>query len=137
MPATSILKATNMSINWLQNDDHQSINKILKVELRKLDGDKEKWKSLAHWFTGTICNLEGSTDSIKLAYLYDTVTADTRETIAGFEDTNDNYLAAWNLLDLTYNNKWLITFRNFNLLMKITTKQDNSADFLRQLVSEV
>lgn len=118
------------------NNVDYSLTKIPRVELRKFDGSIDQWRAFSDWFIGTIHNREGITDSMKLSYLHDSLIDEAAKTIAGFENTNENYQEAWNLLKLTYNNERVIIFNHFELFMAIPNMRNNSADAIRQLINE-
>ena len=77
--------------------------KIPKIVLRKFSGDPLDWKSFKETFEaavhGSVSNISSISNIEKFTYLKTYLDKSTLQAIEGFPLTNENYTAAWQLLD--------------------------------------
>ena len=103
--------------------------KLPKIVLRKFSGDPLDWKSFKETFEAAV---HGS-DREKFTYLKTYLDKSALQAIEGFPLTNENYTAAWQLLDERYGNEQLIISCHMNNLIKLDSIIQLSVKEMRKL----
>ena len=99
--------------------------KLPRIVLRKSSGDPLDWKSFKETFEAAVHSSDSISNIEKFTYLKTYLDKSTLQAIEGFPLANENYTAAWQLLDERYGNEQLIISCHMNNLIKLDpiTKQ--------------
>ena len=93
--------------------------KLPKIVLRKFGGDPLDWKSFKETFEAAVHSSDSISNIEKFTYLKAYLDKSTLQAIEGFPLANENYAAAWQLLDERYGNEQLIISCHMNNLKKL------------------
>ena len=93
--------------------------------LRKFSGDPLDWKSFKETFEEAVHISDSISNIEKFTYLKTYLDKLALQAVEGFPLTNENYTAAWQLLDERHGNEQLIISCHMNNLIKLDpiTKQ--------------
>ena len=87
--------------------------------LRKFSGDPLDWKSFKETFEVAVHSSDSISNIEKFTYLKTYLDKSALQATEGFPLTNENYAAAWQLLDKRYGNEQLIVSCHMNNLIKL------------------
>lgn len=121
----SILSATPVGIH------------LPKIDLPKFDGRLEKWTNFKDAFQTMIHTHTGLSEIQKLHYLRLSLSGKAQEAIESFTISEDNYKAAWDQLNETYDNTRALVLRHADLLSATPKMPDDSAESSRDLVNHM
>ena len=93
--------------------------KLPKIVLRKFSGDPLGWKSFKETFEAAVHGSDSISNIEKFNYLKTYLDKSALPAIEGFPLTNENYTAAWQLLNERYGNEQLIISCHMNNLIKL------------------
>ena len=109
--------------------------KLPKIVLRKFSGDPLDWKSFQETFEAAVHNNDNISNIEKFTYLRTYLDNSALQATERFPLTNENYTAAWQLLDERYGNEQLIIYCHMNNLIKLdpnySTKLKRNAKIVR------
>ena len=88
--------------------------KLLKIVLRKFSGDRLDWISFKETFEAAVHSSDSISNIEKFTYLKTYLDKSSLQAIEGFPLMNENYAAAWQLLDKRYGNEQLIISYHMN-----------------------
>ena len=93
--------------------------KLPKIVLRKFSGGPLDWKSFKETFEAAVHNNDNISNIEESIYLRTYLDNSALQAIERFPLTNENYTAAWQLLDERYGNEQLIISCHMNNLKKL------------------
>ena len=111
--------------------------KLPKIVLRKLSGDPLDWKSFKETFEAAVHSSKSISNIEKFTYLKMYLDKSALQAIEGFPLTNENYTAAWHLLDERYGNEQLIISCHMNNLIKLNPIIQPSVKEMRKLYDTI
>ena len=88
--------------------------KLPRIVLRKSSGDPLDWKSFKETFEAAVHSSDSISNIEKFTYLKTYLDKSSLQAIEGFPLMNENYAAAWQLLDERYGNEQLIISYHMN-----------------------
>ena len=101
--------------------------------LRKFSGDPLDWKSSKETFEAAVHNNDNISNIEKFTYLRTYLDNSALQATERFPLTNENYTAAWQLLDERYGNEQLIIYYHMNNLIKLDPIIQPSGKEMRKL----
>ena len=105
--------------------------KLPKIVLRKIIGDPLDWKSFKETFEAAVHGSDSINNIEKFTYMKTYLDKSAWQVIERFPLTNENYAAAWQLLDERYGNEQLIC--HMNNLIKLDAIIQPSVKEMRKL----
>lgn len=116
---------------------HDYYSSLPKMEVKKFDGKLENWRQWRDWFIPTIHKRETLTNAQRLDLMKRRTSGEAANTISAFTPTDENYAAAWELLESTYDIEHILILRHYDLLMETPVMKKNSAEELKKLTNHV
>ncbi|XP_063994326.1 uncharacterized protein LOC135171778 [Diachasmimorpha longicaudata] len=117
--------------------NHDYYLSLPKMEVKRFDGKLENWRPWRDWFIPTIHNRDTLTDAQRLDFMKRTTSGEAANTISAFAITDENYKAAWKLLESTYDIEHVLVLHHYDRLMQTPVMKKNSAEEIRKLVNHV
>lgn len=108
-----------------------------KIDLPKFDGRLEKWVAFKDSFSTMIHSHPGLTDIQKLHYLRLSLSGKAESAMESFTISEDNYRAAWDQLNETYDNTRALVLRHSTLLRDTPAMIDDSAESIRDMINHM
>ena len=108
-----------------------------KLEISKYNGDPTKWQSFFDSFQATVGKSTNLIGAEKFNYLRCFLEGDALREIAGFSLTNDNYKEGLELLKNRYGNTQQIIAAQMNVLVKMSSVDNEDLSGLRKLFDDV
>lgn len=107
--------------------------KISALQIEPFDGTTAKWESFRETFEQVIHLRQSMPPVQKLQHLKSCLRGDAAEIVSNFSLTNENYSAAWNLLNKRFDNPYELTRSHLNTLHSLNLCKENAADLLKLL----
>lgn len=126
----------------INNPENANLNanapaiKLPQLHVSPFDGSFEKWEAFRETFTHAVHNRNDLPNVQKLQFLKGLVKGEAEELIQNFRLTNDNYVAAWELLTRRYNNNRELLKSHLRVIVSAPTCGEN-ADDLRRLTNKI
>ncbi|KOC58678.1 hypothetical protein WH47_08042, partial [Habropoda laboriosa] len=105
--------------------------------LPKFDGRLEKWVAFKDAFSTMIHAHSGLSDIQKLHYLRLSLSGKAESAIESFTISEDNYKAAWDQLNETYDNTRALVLQHAALLRNTPTMTDDTAESIRDMINHM
>lgn len=105
--------------------------KLPELNIIPFDGRFEKWQEFRDSFLEAVHKRSDITDANKLQHLKGVLRGDPQQSILNFTLANENYIAAWNMLNERYNNDFQQLSSYIRVLMVLP--ECYSVDELRRL----
>ena len=106
----------------------------LSVPLPKFDGTYENWRSFKCMFKTVMDRYQGEAPSVKLFHLRDSLVGKAAGAIDQDIINNNDYEAAWALLEETYGDKRVIVSKHIDALFSLPKITDDKAVEFRKLI---
>lgn len=118
-----------------KNDDHFSSQiKLPAIQLSKFNGDFDDWEEFRDTFNACFAHQQKISNCQKFLYLKGLLGEEPALLIKNLKATNENYKAAWDILESRYNNKRRIVYTHFRTLLELPIIKYESAKELRRIL---
>ncbi|XP_071578820.1 uncharacterized protein [Temnothorax nylanderi] len=108
--------------------------KLPTITLPRFDGKIEEWKCFADSFRSIIHDKPHLSSIEKFQYLVSSISGDAAKIIESIELTDQNYIAAWELLQQRYDDPRSLKKKHIQCLFSMPTITKESARALRELI---
>ncbi|XP_055715183.1 uncharacterized protein LOC129809402 [Phlebotomus papatasi] len=134
-----IFKATtDRQIQLLERlSNSKSNSRLSPLDIPKFSGQFSKWISFRDRFVSTVINESSLSNVQKLHYLKGALTGEAASVLENLEVTEDNFEAAWDLLNTRFNKRKNIIMeyvKNFHSVSPVSTATNSN---VRKLVNDV
>lgn len=131
----SIFNSTNLNNNNTSNERKKSIMKLPPIQIKSFDGSYENWEEFRDIFQACVSNSNSSFSNCeKLLYLKGVLKGEPYELIKNLRSTNQNFEAAWELLEDRYQNKNKIFKAHLNSILDIPKSDKESAADIKKIL---
>jgi hypothetical protein len=115
-------------------DDFNSQIKLPAIQLQKFSGEFDDWLEFRDTFQACFSQKKKISDCQKFLYLKGLLGDEPSLLIKNLKATNENYKAAWEILESRYNNKRRIVYTHFRTLLELSPIRDESSKELRRVL---
>jgi len=135
LPSRHISPRSSVSGNT--NNSLRSHIKLPTIALPTYDGDTYSWLQYRDTFEALIVNNTALSNVQKFYYLIASLKHEAKDLISNLQITNENFIVAWQLVTLRYNNKQLIVMMHVKHLCQMPHVKKRDASSLRKLINHV
>ena len=108
--------------------------RVPKLDLPSFNGSSDDWNSFQNLFTSAIIKNTNLTDSQRLQYLSTCLTGEALQVIKGFSISDANFVIAWDLLKVRYDNKRDLIFGLIKRFLHQMSVTKESPKNIRKLI---
>lgn len=108
-----------------------------RIKLPIFSGDYQSWRSFHDLFTSLIRDNADLLNVEKMHYLKTCVTGEATRLVCNLSLSGDNFVVAWSLLVMRYENKWFLLTSQLDRITNLKPIKTKSAQGLRTLLTTI